>query len=275
MSDSVKQRLIGAIVLLIVAACLWPVIFKPAENPSVVLRSKIPDAPELQVFEIPRQQAPDRMPDVATEIESERPKIANFRDAESIGEENIAVVDNPATAETLDLTTDQIVVVDAASEQDDSETELDRFIATNLATDSQDAEPLASNDTTDNAVIVDAPATVVDVVEEPDQVTTVETTPSSESYGLEDATTPDTYATYEGPMWALQAGAFGDASNAERLADELRAKNFSVIVQRRFGSTRMLAFVMVGPYFNLDNARSGIVELEQAGYKSTLAEFAP
>ena len=58
MNDSLKQRLVGAIVLSCIALILWPVIFSAPGGPSVDRRSQIPAVPEFNKYTVPEATRP-------------------------------------------------------------------------------------------------------------------------------------------------------------------------------------------------------------------------
>ena len=191
MNDSVKQRLIGAIVLLIICASIWPIVFPPAEKPTTVIESLIPPPPALEIFEIPEQAEPTPITSVVEMLE------------ESRGQLTVDKVDKPLDTSALDTYQER------------------------------DALPTAEN-----------------VAAE-----------------VESAIKTD------GAGWAIQMGAFSSYPNAEKLADELRAKNYSVVVQRRSHKGQQLAFVFLGPYLLKSQADAIRAELAAAGTDARVVEF--
>ncbi len=71
MDDALKKRLLGAVVLLAIAAIVWPLVFDSAEEIKLSAESKIPPRPEVerwQPAEVPEPDAssvgwPDNKPD--------------------------------------------------------------------------------------------------------------------------------------------------------------------------------------------------------------------
>jgi rare lipoprotein A len=63
----------------------------------------------------------------------------------------------------------------------------------------------------------------------------------------------------------VQAGSFGDAANAQRLADKLRAAGYSQVTVRKDSSPRGLHRVQVGPLANADEFDRVIAGLKSLG----------
>jgi DedD protein len=61
---SLKQRLIGAVVLLSAALILWPILFSDVASPVVDRRSQIPPIPEFEKFSVSKPQRPAGIPGV-------------------------------------------------------------------------------------------------------------------------------------------------------------------------------------------------------------------
>ena len=61
MNDGLKQRLVGAVVLLSLALILWPVIFSDPNGPALDRRSQIPPMPAFEKYSVPE---PVRVQDV-------------------------------------------------------------------------------------------------------------------------------------------------------------------------------------------------------------------
>ncbi len=67
-------------------------------------------------------------------------------------------------------------------------------------------------------------------------------------------------------MWAVQLGSFGSQENADRLAAELRKKNFMASVSRMTTSTGERHRVRVGPQKDRASADAMAARLKEAGY---------
>ena len=63
MNDKLKQRLVGALVLLALGVLLWPLLVGPGQQRNVVIESNIPERPDFEPFEIPAPQKPESLPD--------------------------------------------------------------------------------------------------------------------------------------------------------------------------------------------------------------------
>lgn len=193
MNDSVKQRLIGAIVLLIICASIWPIIFPSAEQAETIVESLIPPPPALEIFEIPKQAEPKPTPSIITVLDESR---------------------GPLVVNQIDKTIDTSVLA---------------------RLDEQAALPSDSD--------IDAEV--------------------------------DTVLTNGSPAWAIQLGAFSSLENAEKLAQAMRDKNYSVVMQRRRHNGQELAFVFLGPYLLKSQADKLGEQLVAAGSDVRVVEFKP
>ncbi len=194
MNDSVKQRLIGAVVLLLISASIWPIIFRPAERKDVVVESLIPPPPPLEMFEIPEQEDPKPIPSVIQVLENQRPEF----DPEAIDDLNKKDIE-------------QLELLVAEKEALPDTQQLEQDITENLA----------------------KPAT----------------------------------------LWAIQLGAFSQSKNAENLADSMRNKGYSVVVQSRFYKGQTLAFVYLGPYTLKTQAEKINAQLNSAKTSTRIVNF--
>lgn len=64
MQANIRQRLVGAFVLICLSAILWPVLFSSDINPVLDKTSRIPPAPEFQKFTVAQPQKPVRVSEV-------------------------------------------------------------------------------------------------------------------------------------------------------------------------------------------------------------------
>lgn len=71
MNDGFKQRLVGAIVLVLLGLILWPVIFSEGINSSIDRRSEIPTMPAFKKYTVPKPQPPKDIPPLSTPEYSE------------------------------------------------------------------------------------------------------------------------------------------------------------------------------------------------------------
>lgn len=67
-------------------------------------------------------------------------------------------------------------------------------------------------------------------------------------------------------MWAVQLGSFGEKGNAEKLAAELRGKNFLAVLSLSPSNSRPLHRVRVGPQKDRPSADAMAERLRKAGY---------
>lgn len=192
MNDSVKQRLIGAIVLLIICASIWPIVFPSAEQPTTVIESLIPEPPPLKIFEMPAQSAPEPVPSIETVLDTAR------------GQTTVTTIDPNIALASLD----EIDEAAALPQEEAIDTAVDQALSSNTA-------------------------------------------------------------------WAIQMGAFSSFENAENLAEQMRDKDYSVVVQRRRHNGRQLAFVFLGPYLAQSQALTLAEQLNAAGTEARVVEFTP
>lgn len=62
MQQGVRQRLVGAIVLICLALIIWPIIFSGYDDHIVDETSQIPSAPDFETFEVAAPSIPGSMP---------------------------------------------------------------------------------------------------------------------------------------------------------------------------------------------------------------------
>ena len=68
-------------------------------------------------------------------------------------------------------------------------------------------------------------------------------------------------------MWAVQLGSFGDKSNAERLAADLRKQGFAAFLSRLATDSGELHRVRIGPQKDRESAEAMAERLANAGHK--------
>lgn len=64
MNDGLKQRLIGAVILVALAIILWPFVFGPQPEPTATNKPVVEQPPPFKQFEIPEPQPGHDVPDV-------------------------------------------------------------------------------------------------------------------------------------------------------------------------------------------------------------------
>lgn len=97
-NSGVKQRLIGAIVLLTICVVLWPVVFPNTDEPKRVVETLIPEPPPLDLLDIPEQPAPQAVPNAITLLDEIRTPV----EIEIIDTDvDISSLDNYSEAEAL------------------------------------------------------------------------------------------------------------------------------------------------------------------------------
>lgn len=72
------------------------------------------------------------------------------------------------------------------------------------------------------------------------------------------------------PGMYIQLGAFGEASNADRLRASLSTEYPSVRVQPFMSNMRRLYRVRIGPYTDVRNIERNVMQLEQQGYRNAI-----
>lgn len=79
-------------------------------------------------------------------------------------------------------------------------------------------------------------------------------------------------ATSAGGGWAIQVGSFASRANADRLANDLKARGFKPFVVEGTSGGRKLYRVRVGPEANRDSAQALAERLRSAGWKGAIVE---
>ncbi len=74
-------------------------------------------------------------------------------------------------------------------------------------------------------------------------------------------------------MWAVQLGSFSSEANANRLAAELKRKGFGAFLSRVPGSSGELLRVRVGPQANRPAAEAMAERLQAAGYRGQVVPY--
>lgn len=65
MNEGLKQRVVGAIVLVCLGLILWPVLFSESNGPALSRQSQIPPAPEFQKYQIVAAKQPANLKPVS------------------------------------------------------------------------------------------------------------------------------------------------------------------------------------------------------------------
>ncbi len=73
MNDGIKQRLVGAIVLISAAIIAWPLIFSNTNEPVMDRRSQIPPMPEFETFEVTEPVRPQNVDPVKERLVESSP----------------------------------------------------------------------------------------------------------------------------------------------------------------------------------------------------------
>lgn len=285
MNHSLVQRLVGAIVLLVLCAVLWPFIFETPEQANRDVVSQIPDAPTLEVFEIPREKRPDLLESVEEIQESLRAPVVTSEpvldeleqlapatevvsvapQAPAIEETTVAEAENQAAVKNLEAELDD----KAGSANDDKQPQ---DPPSELAAQ---AEP-ESEAKAEPEIKVESEAKVDTVAE---TVADAETSKALEAKPAQNYELPvkpvEVKPNPIGKMWALQVGVFGQAANAQKVANQYRDQGYPVVVQKRSPNTRQLHFVLIGPYMNEDDVYTDALLLEKQAIKAMVVNFRP
>lgn len=102
MDPIIKQRLVGALVLLALGVVFWPIIFVEAPAPQMVVMEPMAPRPEIDTTPIEAPQSPEER------ISAALPKLPDQAEAQSQADAGTTIEDEPAPldalpqAETLD-----------------------------------------------------------------------------------------------------------------------------------------------------------------------------
>lgn len=224
MNQNTRQRIIGTIVLAIVAIILLPAIFDGESSYQSSLQTNIPDRPERPV-------ASRELP--------QRPTIQADSDAIQVREP--VTEDIAPSAQTAAVTgqTDDETPVPTASSNDPAPQQ------TAAADTESEADNSESNDTASESST--APS---NTVAEADSTTSA----SNNEPGLDVSGLPE--------AWSVRVGAFGNATNASNLTQRLTEGGHRAYTRPVNSSGRELTAVFVGPLISRQEAQNVLTQVK-------------
>lgn len=222
MNQNTRQRIIGTVVLAIVAIILLPAIFDGESSYQSSLQTDMPDRPERPVANREFPQRP------TIQADNEAIQVRDPLSEDSSGSDNSAPVAlNPAPA------------TDGASS---GSVEADNNAETPSEPDVETASS-ASQTTTPSQSDSDSTSTN----ETPEPGNEVADTASDDEPGLDVSGLPE--------AWSVRVGAFGNASNAANLLQRLTDGGHRAYTRPVSSSGRELTAVFVGPLISRQEAQ--------------------
>lgn len=220
MNQNTRQRIIGTVVLAIVAIILLPAIFDGESSYQSSLQTNMPDRPERPI---------------ATRELPQRPTIQADSDAiqvrEPIADSSVSVLetDNTAEADASQPASDHST---PSTVQSDAATSASQTAAT---------EPQSEPSPVDDDSAPDEAATPGNTVTEINNATDSDV-PGLDVNGLPEA-------------WSVRVGAFGNATNASNLTQRLTDGGHRAYTRPVSSSGRELTAVFVGPLISRQDAQ--------------------
>lgn len=228
MNQNTRQRIIGTVVLAIVAIILLPAIFDGESSYQSSLQTNIPDRPERPV-------ASRELP--------QRPTIQADSDAIQVRE--------PVTEDIAPSA--QTAEVSAASGQADDEAPVPTASSNDRTPPQQtvaaDTQSEADNSESDDTVSDNA-AAPNNTVAETDSTTSA----SNDVPGLDVSGLPE--------AWSVRVGAFGNATNASNLTQRLTEGGHRAYTRPVNSSGRELTAVFVGPLISRQEAQNVLAQVK-------------
>ena len=236
MDRALKERIIGAVVLVVFVVLVVPVFLDGPEGPADVETRSVPlpgqsDQP-TKVVVLPRDRSEPVPPPITLPAPGDDEVDEQLSSA---GETDDAAVEPVAAAEEPEPVEPEPSVTQA-------EQPTERPAPAILA---DDDEPAPSEPADDD----EPPARAANSQPEPSP-------PVATS-----------------AMWAVQLGSFSSEANANRLAAELKRKGFGAFLSRVPGSSGELLRVRVGPQANRPAAEAMAERLRAAGYRGQVVPY--
>jgi len=234
----VKERIIGAIVLVVFVILVVPVFLDGGSNDT---GDRAGD--EQTVL------TPLTLPGQPTDTATRRTVVLDRDRSEPVPAAELTnspeLTDDAEVAEEIEPEEAEAV---AASQSSDADAD-DRSDASNsvAATDTDLSQNNESSDSAQDAVLAERE------------------TPQSGSSAADAAPPPSTDSSSTG-MWAVQLGSFSSAENAERLAAGLRSEGFAAFLSRLQSGSNQLNRVRVGPQKDRAAAEAVAAQLAKAGH---------
>lgn len=225
MNQNTRQRIIGTVVLAIVAIILLPAIFDGESSYQSSLQTNIPDRPERPV-------ASRELP--------QRPTIQADSNAIQVREPVTEDAAQTAATSAASGQTDDDASVPTVSSNDRTPSQQTAVAVTESEADNSDSDDTAS----DNAA---APG---NTVAEADSTTSA----SNDVPGLDVSGLPE--------AWSVRVGAFGNATNASNLTQRLTEGGHRAYTRPVSSSGRELTAVFVGPLISRQEAQNVLAQVK-------------
>lgn len=241
MNQNTRQRIIGTVVLAIVAIILLPAIFDGESSYQSSLQTNIPDRPE-------RPMASRELP--------QRPTIQADSDAilvrDPLSEDRDISQDLPQRPVNA---TPQLSEADASSSDAgeaeiaaDSQSATTGTTASTASTDSSVADSDGSAATSTNGDTT--PANVAEAGDAMSAASSEDDVPGLDASGLPEA-------------WSVRVGAFGNTTNASNLTQRLTEGGHRAYTRQVSSSGRQLTAVFVGPLISRQQAQTVLEQVKR------------
>lgn len=236
--NGLKQRIIGALVLISLAVIFVPMMFDEPHDERAVRSLDIPEEPPFPEVEVPEQDdSLSGVPEYRVEEMDPAPEPEIMEDP-AMGTQPAAeqAVDEPNEDNTVPLVGDS-----ESSQPAPEETEQSSPVATGAAAASSSPEETSTTETAD--------------AESPDSGGEGEFERSLEG------------------AWVLQLGSFGNEDNARRLRDNVRERGYGAHLQEVVRGDQRLVRVFSGPFAEKAEAEKAKQVLDKAfGVKSLVTK---
>lgn len=222
--DGLKQRIIGALVLICLAIIFVPMLFDEPHDKQTTKTIEIPNKPQYPVMTIEQPTKP----------------------ATPGADTSAPVVQGSASASTDQSGTAPATSANTAAPTDSGGTTQ----APAPATDT----PTAATTAPSTPAPAPAPAPTPAPKAQPVPATTQAAQPTQK---------PEFSQSLKG-AWVVQLGSFGDTKNAQRLRDSVRAKGYPAYLQTAHAGSKTLTRVFSGPFVQKADADAAKIKLDKA-----------
>ncbi|WP_198962793.1 SPOR domain-containing protein [Mangrovitalea sediminis] len=230
--DGLKQRIIGALVLICLAIIFVPMLFDEPHNKQTTKTIEIPNKPQYPVMTIEQPTKP-----ATPGADTSAPVVQDNASASA---------DQSGTAPTTSANT--------VTSTDNTATATDNSDVTTPAQTPTADTPAAATTAPAAAPSTPAPAPTPAPKAQPAPVTTQAAQPTQK---------PEFSQSLKG-AWVVQLGSFGDTKNAQRLRDSVRAKGYPAYLQTAHTGSKALTRVFSGPFVQKADADAAKIKLDKA-----------
>lgn len=231
--SGLKQRIIGALVLISLAVIFVPMMFDEPHDERSVRSLDIPEEPPFPEVSVPEDEgAPNEVPDYRVEEVDPAPTPEPVEDPAMGTQPDVSTEVTPSDGEEAPLVGEQEEPAEPADDESTASSGSDGS-AEDASADSADEGSSSSGSGSD----ADADDT-----------------------GASDA---DYERTLEG-AWVLQLGSFGNEDNARRLRDKVREQGYGAHLQKVTRGEQRLVRVFSGPFAEEEEAEKAKKVLDEA-----------